>query len=253
MTAPRRRRTASRLAQSLVCVALLLSGCRLDLDASARVEADGSGAAEVVINLDRELLETLDAAGVDPTAELEAAVAETPRWTVQRVPTEDGGLRVRLHHEVDDAAALGDVYRDLSEGLDAVDPALVVDIDVVVDQRGAVNVRGTAAARPPRVPAATRDGEPVGPDADELAQLADEALDAQLLITLPGAIERHDGDERDGNRVRFALSDTPRNVEVVAAPPAWWESLPVGLVVALGAGLFLVGIGAVAFVVRRRA
>lgn len=253
MTAPWSRGATHRLVSLLGCIALLLSGCRLGIEANAVVEADGSGAAGVVVTLDAGLIDALDAAGVDPTAELEAAVAETAGWTVHRVPTGDGGIQISLHHEVDDAAAIGDVFRDLFAGLDDVDPALVVDIEVAVDEPGAASVRGTAAVRPPQVPAATRDGDPVGPDADELAQRASETVEAQLVVTLPGSIERHDGDEHDGNQVRYVLTDTPRDIEVLATPPVWWASLPVGLVVAVGAGLSIVVVGAVVFVVRRRA
>lgn len=237
----------------LVCLAALaLTGCRLGVGAEALVEADGSGAAVVVVTLDPALLDALDAAGVDPTAELEAAVAATDGWAVERTIADDGTLTVTVRHEVADATTIGDTFRELSAGLDEQDPALLVDIEVGVDEPGAAQVRGTAALRAPSTAGAIRDGEPVGPDEQELAELVTSSVDAELVVTLPGRIVHHDGDSADERSVRWALTQDPRSIDAASQPPSWWQQIPIEAAVVAGAALLVVVLGVVVWLVVRR-
>jgi hypothetical protein len=216
--------------------AALLGGCRLGVAAESTIRADGGGTAAVVLRLDGELLAALDELGVDPTAELEAAATEVEGWAVTRRSDGDG-LVVRLEHEVGSPAGFGDAYRDLVIGLSDADPALLVDLEVDVDEAGAAAVTGTVELRAPATAGIARDGIALGPDADRLAALTAEHVDAQLVIELPGRVTAHDADLQDGRTLVWQVPvGTVREFSATASPPerrAWW----------------LVGLGAVALVV----
>jgi hypothetical protein len=230
---------------AVLCLAVVLTGCRLDLAAESEVEADGSGEAALQATFDPELLDELDALGVDPTAELEATAAVTDGWEVTRTLEEDGSLTVRLAHEVDAASQIGDAYRELAAGLGELDPGLLVDVEVEVDDEGAGSVEGTVELRSPGNPGVTVDGEPVGLTDDELDGLVERAVDTEVAVTLPGAVERSDGDEVDGSTVRWHLDpDQPRAIEAVSRAPRWWESVPLLAVAGGGSAVVLLaGLG----------
>lgn len=239
---------------ALLCLVLLLSGCRLDLTADAEVAADGSGTAAIEAAFDPAMLEELDRLGVDPTAELEAVAAVTDGWEVTRTLQDDGSLTVRLEREVDDAAALGDAYRELSAGLGDVDPALLVDVEVAVDADGASTVEGTATLRAPESAGITLDDEPVGPTEEELSDLVDSSVHTELAVTLPGSIADHDGDRVESRTVYWQLApDTPREISASSEAPTWWSQLPPAALLAGGIGLVVLLIGAgVAWWLHRR-
>ncbi|MFP4636432.1 MAG: LppM family (lipo)protein [Nitriliruptoraceae bacterium] len=203
----------------------MLTGCRLDVAAGLEVDADGGGRAMLDLVLDGELVAELDALEVDPTAELEATISDTD-WSLTRERGDQGALELRLVHEVDDAAELGEVLGELDEGLAPADPALRLDLDVATDPDGRVEVDGTATFEPPSRPAATVDGEPVGPDRAALAELVAETVTASLTATLPGEVLEHDGGQLDGRSVTWEL-DVGEEVAVraVAAPAPWWRGL----------------------------
>ena len=210
----------------MVACLVLLSGCRLDLAAETVVAADGGGTVAVVAGFDTELLDQLDALGVDPTAELEAAAASTADWETVRDLREDGGLEVVATRTVDEVAEIGDAFRELSAGLNEADPALLIDIEVTRDDAGGTAVTGHARLRPPGTPGVSLDGVEVGPDAEQLAAIVASSVDAQLRIGLPGRVVDHDGDRLEGRTVTWDLStDDAVNVRVEAEPPRWYAPL----------------------------
>ncbi|MFA9429847.1 hypothetical protein [Egicoccus sp. AB-alg2] len=192
MTVSRSR--CRRLVALLAC-ALALAGCRLDVGGELAVERDGSGTVGVVLSLDPEAVARLDELALDPFAELSAAAVDADGWQVTRAGSEDGGSQVRLTHAAGDPQALTDAFRDLVAGLSDDDPALVVDLDLVVEGGGAARLDGTAGLRPPATAGALQDGEPIGPSGEELAALVDEAVTATLQVRLPGPVVEHDADE----------------------------------------------------------
>ena len=240
---------------ALLLVALLgvlLSGCRLDLVAPIELHADGSSTAGLTVRFDPRLLAELDAVGVDPTAELTAVVAGDPEWTLTRTREDSGALTVAVRRELADDAALSATYAALSAGLASADPALELDLDVRRDDRGGVEVTGTALLRPPATSGLVLEGEELGPDADTLAALMEELVDARVEVTMPGPVTDHDAVALDRTTVRVQLQPgQPRSFTITSSPPPWWAGLPGGvlgalvaagvLVVLLGAGLLLVG------------
>jgi hypothetical protein len=230
---------------------VLLAGCRLDVTGELTIARDGRADATVELAVDESTLAELDALGVDPTAELTAAVSQAPGWEVTRERPEDGGLAIRLTRPSVDAAAAADAFRELTAGLTDDDPALVVDLEVEVDDEGAVQLQGTAGFRPPATAGASIDGDPVGPDEDELAALTAEAVTARLVVRVPGTFVEHDADEIDGRTAVWELAvGEPRPIRAVAAAPT---GPPAGLVVAVAAALLVVALAALTWWwVRRR-
>jgi len=89
---------------------LVLSGCRMQVDTTIAIEADGSGTVTQAVGLD-------DAA-LDRIGDLERQLAvddlEAAGWTVDE-PVRDGELTwVRAHREVDDTTELAVVVSELN-------------------------------------------------------------------------------------------------------------------------------------------
>jgi hypothetical protein len=235
----------------VLATALLLSGCRLDLAAVADVAADGSASVGLEVAFDPVLLDELDALGVDPTAELEVAVAATEGWTTSRTTADDGGLVVTVSREVAAAEDVGDAFRELAAGLSVDDPALLVDLEVAVDGEGGATVEGSGSFRAPATAGARLDGVPVGPSGEELATIVASSVVPTVRLTLPGPIDAHDGDVVDGRTITWELASDPRPVTAVATPPAWWEGLGLPVVLVGGLVVLLVVLLAVGLLVRR--
>lgn len=236
----------------LLVLGLLATGCRLDLVAPIEVTPDGVATAGLSVRFDARMLAELDALGVDPTAELGAAAAADPAWELVRTREEGGALTVALTRSVADVRDIGAVYRDLVAGLAPEDPALLLDVEVVPQDDGGHRVTGSALLRPPTTSGLAVDGEPIGAQGGELAQLVADHVTAAVEVRLPGEVVEHDGVRLDRTSVRFDLEPgEPRSLTAVGAPPSWWAELALdgtevlllggGLVVVLGAGLLLVG------------
>ncbi len=231
----------------MVACLVLLTACRLDLAAEAVVDADGGGTVAIAAGFDAELLERLDALGIDPTAELEAVASSPAGWEAVRELREGGGLEVVATRTVADVADIGHAFRELSEGLSEADPALRVDVEVTRDDEGGTAVAGRAGLRPPRSSGVSLDGVEVGPDAQALAAIVARAVDAQLRIRLPGTVTDHDGDRLQDRTVIWDLpSGEQIDVRATAEPPpwwlplvGWWAGLPVTALIGLGAMVLL--------------
>jgi hypothetical protein len=240
------RSTSSRPLVALAVLAALLAGCRLGVSAEVEVARDGSGTVALVVALDEDLLEELDALTVDPAAELSAAAAADPAWALERRTDDDGGLTLRLQREAADPDELTGALRDLTVGLRDEDPALVVDLDLEVDEDGAATLSGTLELRPPIGPGVVVDET----EAAALAELAESSVDASLVVGFPGAVTASDADRVEGSTATWEVAPgEPRPVEARAAAPTAW---PVETVVAVLAGVLLVASVVVLVVVVRR-
>lgn len=226
-----------RMSSTGVLLALLavLGGCRLGVDAEVTVDRDGSGRAAVEVRLDRELLAELDRLQVDPTAELTAATASAPAWDVSRRVDDDGALVVAIARDAADPASLTDALRELTDGLAATDPALLVDLDLEVDEEGAAVLEGSAQLRPPAGPGVEVDE----PERAEFERFVRDHVDATLTVRLPGPVTSTDADERDGSRMTWSLTPGDvRRVAATSAPAPRWT--PAELAVIGGAALLVV-------------
>jgi hypothetical protein len=235
----------------VVLLVLLLTGCRLAVVTEVAVDRDGTVSAGVLLRLDPRALAALDDLGVDPTAELAAVARDVPTWQVTRTTEDDGSLAVRLVHEPTDAVTAADALRELAAGLAPEDPALLLDLDLAVDADGAARLTGDGGFRPPATPGGTLDGEPLGPDEDELARLTAEMLEVRLVVTFPGAVVDHDADGIEGRTATWELpvGTEPRAVQATAAAPG---GLPSWALPVAGAVLAALAIALVPLVLRRR-
>jgi hypothetical protein len=235
----------------VVALALLTTGCRLDVLAGADVRADGSGTAVVQLGLDEALLEELETLELDATAEIAAADA-APGWDVSRARGPDRELVVTLTREVAEPDGFSQVFHDLQSGLAAEDPALLVDLDVAVTDEGGASVVGSAELRAPETAGATVNGEPVGPDRQRLQELVEEHVAASVAVTLPGRVTEHDG-VLDDRTVRWDLDDGPVELTATSTPPPWWSVIPPWAVTAAAVVLILAALLAVRWWRRRSA
>ena len=241
-------RPSPAVAALLAVAALVLSGCRIEVIAELDLRPDGSGTAVVDLELDRELLNLFSDLDLDPVAEVEAAVGEQPDWDLEVLVERGDGLRLRLEHRGDDpAGALG----DLSDGLVEGDPGLFSDLEVRVLGHDELELGGTVELAPPDTPGAIdEDGEPVGPDEDELRSLMIQQVGAALVVTMPGEVRAHDADDARDRTLQWELP-VAEPVEVLARSEAssWPEN---ALVVWAAAGLLVVVIAAVVWLLIRR-
>jgi len=226
---------------------LLLAGCRVDLVAPIELTADGGAVLGLSARFDARMLAELDALGVDPTAELSAAVAADPRWELQRTRDEDGGLTVAVARTVREVGEVGAVYRELVAGLAGADPALELDAEVERVAGGGQRVTGTALLRPPVTSGLEVDGTPVGDDEAALAELVAEHATAAVELRFPAPVDAHDGVRLDRRTVRFDLEPgVVRTFTAEAGPPSWWARLGLDAATSLvlaGTVVVLVGIG----------
>ncbi len=229
-----------RLLGALGLTAVLLAGCRLDLAAVADLETDGSGTLALTIRLDDALLTELDGLAIDPTLEVTALARELDGWELERTVDEQAAITVTLSRTFDDPAEVGDAFRALAGGLAPEDPALLVDVDLAVDDQGGARLAGEVGFRPPATGGAQIDGEVLGPDAAELAALTADVVRPQLTVTLPGPVEDHDADRLEGRTVSWAVPiGETRTVAATSMPPGiheqpWVWATVVGVLLVLG-------------------
>ena len=248
-------RAAPRSARALLLAVtvLVLSGCRLDVVAPITLHADGTSTAGLTARFDPRLLAELDALGVDPTAELSAAVAAQEPWSLERTREDDGALTVAIRREVADDAELAATYAELASGLAAADPALELALDVDRDQQGGVTLSGTGGFRPPLGVGLAVDGEPIGEDAEALAALVADAVEVALEVRMPGVVTAHDGLALDRSTVRIVLEPgVERRFSIRSDPPPWWASLPIDAPALLGGVALAAVVAGVVLVLARR-
>lgn len=248
-------RAAPRSARALLLAVtvLVLSGCRLDVVAPITLHADGTSTAGLTARFDPRLLAELDALGVDPTAELSAAVAAEEPWSLERTREDDGALTVAIRREVADDAELAATYAELASGLAAADPALELALDVDRDQQGGVTLSGTGGFRPPLGVGLEVDGEPIGEDAEALAALVADAVEVALEVRMPGVVTAHDGVALDRSTVRIVLEPgVERRFSIRSDPPPWWASLPIDAPALLGGVALAAVVAGVVLVLARR-
>jgi hypothetical protein len=249
-------RAGPRFARALLLAVLVLalSGCRLEVIAPITLHADGTSTAGLTVRFDPRLLAELDAVGVDPTAELGAAVAADEAWSLERTRDEDGALTVAIRREVADDAELAATYAELSSGLAAQDPALELALAVDRDDQGGVTLTGTGSFRPPLGVGLEVDGVPVGEDAEALTALVEETVEVGIEVRMPGDVTSHDGIALDRSTVRIELEPgVERRFAISSDPPSWWASLPFPLPVLLGAmALVALAVGTAVVLLGRR-
>lgn len=233
----------------LVLVALVLTGCRIDVGTDVSVDRRGGGEVAVSVRIDGATLRELDAAGVDPELDVALGLGPDPAWRSERVVDADGGLVVTYRRAFADGAEATALLAELAADVAPQDPALRLDVTVITTSAGAVRLAGTGALAPPATLGVRIDGAVVGPSGAELAALVEESVDATFVVRVPGRIVEHDADTVADGVLRWDLPvGEPRTIVLVAdAVPLWRRIAWWGWTVMLGAA-----VGALAVRRRRR-
>jgi hypothetical protein len=235
---------------TLAAAAVVLSGCRIDVATDVAFDRTGGGQVAVSVRIDGATLRELDAVGVDPELDVALGLGPAPAWRGERTVDADGGLVLTYRQAFDDGAGATALLRELSEDVAPQDPALRLDVTVLTTSAGAVRMAGTGALSPPVTLGVSFDDVPAGPSGAELAALVADAVQAQLVVHVPGRIIEHDADAVDGGTLRWTLPvGEPRPIVLVADALPLWRRVP-GWVLTL-AGSLVVGGGLLALRSRR--
>ena len=211
----------------LVLVALVATGCRIDVGTEVAVDRRGGGEVAVAVRIDGATLRELDAVGVDPGLDVAVALGPDTAWRSERVVDADGGLTVTHRQAFSDGAEATALLAELSADVAPQDPALRLDVTVITSRAGAVRLAGTGALAPPATLGVRLDGETVGPSAEELAALVAESVDATLVVRVPGRVVEHDADRVGDGVLEWALPvGEPRPIVLVADAVAPWRRVP---------------------------
>jgi len=223
---------------SLVLFAVVLSGCRLDVVTEVDFDRTGGGTLSLSVRIDGATLRELERLGIDPGADVAAALDPSAGWRTDRTSDADGGLTTTFRRDFADPAELAALLRALSEGLAADDPGLRAELDVVTGARGAIGIGGTLGLSAPATSGILVDGEPVGPTGDELLDLTREAVRAVLVVRTPGPITATDADRSAERRAEWDLPVGAVRAVSLSAGPVRSPLLPITAL-----ALTLLGIG----------
>ena len=208
----------------LLLVAVVLSGCRIDVGTEVSVDRRGGGEVAVAVRIDGATLRELDRAGVDPELDVALALGPDTAWRSERVIDADGGLVLTYRRAFSDGEEATALLAELSADVAPQDPALRLDVTVITTRSGAVRLAGTGALAPPATLGVRLDGVPVGPSGDELAAAVAEAVDATFVVRVPGRVVEHDADAVADGVLRWDLPvGAPRTIVLVAEPGPLWR------------------------------
>lgn len=227
-----------------VAACLLLVACQATIRAEVVVDADGAGNVAVTIDLDEAMMRAADELEFDPTVELAAIASDVEPWQISR-SVDEGALHVKLTRPTASMQDVGDAFRELAQGLDEVDPGLIIDVEMRPDDDGAIVVDGNASVRPPASLGWRVDDVEYGPSADELRHLFDDHIDARFRLHMRGdVIEANADDVQPGELAWTIPVGTNRQVAATVQPMASrrtviWLSVTTMLVALLFTGVAL--------------
>lgn len=223
----------------LLVVALVATGCRIDVGTEVAVDRRGGGEVAVSVRIDGATLRELDAVGVDPELDVAVALGPGTAWRSERVIDADGGLVVTYRQPFTDGEEATALLAELSADVAPQDPALRLDVTMITTGSGEVRLAGTGAVSPPATLGVRVDGAPVGPSGEELAALVADAVDATLVVRVPGRVIEHDADAVTDGTLRWDLPvGEPRTIVLVADAVPLWRRVPWwGWVMLLGAAV----------------
>jgi hypothetical protein len=198
--------TRPRRLLGLVVGAIVLTACRLDVDVSTTVDADGTGDVIVVGVIDKDVVDRVP--GLAGSLVLEDAT--TAGWVVEGpTATETGGLTVTLRHPfttVQEAAnlvnSLGPPFTDIAFERSASDEEVAVAIAGTLTLPG-----GTWDAFADQALITATGGTPFAAQLQESGANPAQSMSVELAVRLPGDIEQSNGDTREGAVVWSAPLD----------------------------------------------
>lgn len=188
-------------------IALVASGCRLQLDVNVDVAEDGSGTIEVVVGLDADALSKI---GGDLAAVMEVGDLEDAGWVIDGPAEEsDGYTRVHLRHPFATPDEAAEVFAQIA-GEDGPFQDFAVRrstsfAETRWDFTGRVDFSGGVEAFGDQGLAAELDGEPLGQTADEIEAQLGESLSRLIQVRvrarLPGEVTSNATTKADNGAV----------------------------------------------------
>jgi hypothetical protein len=159
-------------------LALVATACKIETNIGAVINADGSGTVVVELGLDEEAQGFFLEGGDDPFEGNELSELAGARTRTE----ERGGLTYYIiEADVDSVEEIEDLI--LSN-----DSTLLEDFNITVTDT-LVTITGTATAE-----------QTLGEDTEGLdPSVLEDSFSAQVRFTMPGAIQEHNADDRDGN------------------------------------------------------
>jgi hypothetical protein len=187
-------------------LAILLAGCRLDVDVDTTVNADGTGEVVIVGTVDKDVVDRVP--GLAGSLVLDDAT--TAGWVVEGpAATDSGGLSVTLRHSfvtVQEAAnllnSLGPPFGDLVFEYTATEDDITVSLTGTLSLPG-----GTWDAFGDQALLTSTGGTPFAAQLTESGANPTESMSVELAVRLPGEVTETSGDRRDGAVVWSAPLD----------------------------------------------
>jgi hypothetical protein len=187
-------------------LAVLLAACRLDVDVSTTVNAEGSGEVVVEATVDKDVVDR--ATGLAGSLSLDDAIASG--WVVDGpTPTDDGGLTVTLQHPFTTVQEAANLLNSLGPPFgNLVFERTATDDEVTVTMSGTLTLPGGSwDAFGDQALLASTGGTPFAAQLTESGANPAESMSVELAVRLPGDVEATTGDRRDGAVVWSAPLD----------------------------------------------
>ena len=229
--------------------AVLLAGCRLELDVQVEMAEDGSGWVEVVVGVDRDGIERI---GGDLDAVLAIEDLGAAGWTAEGPDEEaDGFTRVRFRKPFDDPDEAAVIFDEITaEDGPFQDLAVSHESSFARTEwgfTGRIDSSGGLAAFGDEALAAELDGEPLGQTVEEIeAQLGEpleQVIQVAVGVQLPGDVVSNATEPAAGGGTwKVAFGDGPVDMEASGEEERTASVVGVGVAATCAALLVLYGL-----------
>ncbi len=217
-------------------LAVLLTGCRLQLQVDVRIDPDAGGTLGVSVTSDQELNQSVVTAGVDPLQRLSERVASLDGpWAVEDRELDDGSRVVTLSTGFADPAEFALRYGDLVTALDAPEARLLGPLTLSQDpETMLITVEGELPLQLTELAASD-----LGTDLASLTDQLSTVVTSSLAITTPGRVLDSTGAVTVEDGIAPSpYPDEPATVLILATPG---DTVPVNVAMEPGGGS-LVGV-----------
>jgi len=230
----------------LLAGAVLVAGCRLELDVQVEMNEDGSGSVEVVVGIDGD---GIDRIGGDLDAVLALDYLEAAGWSVEGPDEEpDGFTRVRFRKPFTNPHEAADIFDEIA-GEDGPFQDFAVSHETGFARTewgftGRIDFRGGLEAFGDEALAAELDGEPLGQTVEEIeAQLGEplsRVIQVAVGVRLPGEVSSNATTPADdGGGWQVGFGDGPVDMDATGEEERTASVVGLG-VAAICAALLLV-------------
>ena len=206
------------------------------------LDRDGGGQLAALLTADAEALEQARAAGATPLADLVATgrTLAVEGWRTTSSTAEDGARTVRMETDFADPDGLSELTTDLSGALLGEEGRLVSPFAATVTPE-TIELTGAAALQPTDEALTS-----LGLDRPTALAILRESFVSQVLVTMPGPVQRADGARIDELTATYVVTPGEAvTIDVSATRPPRFSVLEMvlaGLVAVLLGGLVALGL-----------